>query len=154
MLKFSCIKNFSFKKPQLVLCEQLTLPSPSLSSFTVWGGFNEEPVAKFCILYIFLAPIITVFPILRNCGVWSLLAEITVETWKQAFIPKDRNKGLIPLSPFLHLFYCKWEMALIGAENNNSYSTNTYFSGSTRTCSGKFLGTLGMLRENYIGIPV
>lgn len=77
------------------------------------GGFNEDPGAKFCLLHILLAP---TFPILRNWGGWSPLAEIKAETWNfvssQAFIPKGRNKGLIPLSPFLHLFYCKWEMVL------------------------------------------
>lgn len=42
------IQLFSLKK--LVLCEQLYIPSSSLSSFTISGGFNEDPGAKF--LYI------------------------------------------------------------------------------------------------------
>lgn len=75
-------------------------------------------------------------------GGWSPLAEIKAETWNfvssQAFIPKGRNKGLIPLSPFLHLFYCKWEMALIGAENKNSDSSNIYFQAAQGLVQGSF----------------
>lgn len=106
------------------------------------GVLMRTQVPNFVCCIFFLLPPLLYSQSSETEGIWSPLAEIKIETWNfvssQAFIPKDRSKGLIPLSPFLHLFYCKWEMALIGAENKNSDSSNIYFQAAQGLVQGSF----------------
>lgn len=127
--------------------------------YNIRGAFNEDPGAKFCILYILLAPTITVLPILRNQGGWSLLAEITVEICNLGWSPlrhlsQGQEQGIDPFVSFSPLTLLQMRIGFNWGWEQEFWQLKYLFSGSTRPCSGKFLRTLEMLKENDVGIPV